>query len=240
MKVLIVDDEHHGRATLRALLRERPEVTEVLEAADGEEALKKMESYSPDILFLDVQMPRLTGLEVAASLPAGKNPSIIFVTAYDQHALRAFELHAIDYLLKPFSDERFHDCMDHVVERMPSGSPKAQGEAAAAAPSSIILKVGGDTVFCRIAEIRWIEGNGDYLRIHAEGKPMMIRDTIRSMLERLQGRGFLRIHKSLLVNRARIVRMAPIHSGDYMLELDDGTSLRASRSYRDEFRPLLS
>lgn len=240
MKVLIVDDEQHCRSTLRNLLRERGEVTEILEAADGEEALRKIESHGPDLVFLDVQMPRHSGLEVAASLPSGRHPSIVFVTAYDQHALRAFELHAIDYLLKPFSDERFHDCMGNLLERGQSGAPAGSADAPVTSPPSIILKVGGDTVFCRVSDIRWIEGSGDYLRIHAEGKPMMIRETIRSMLERLHGRGFLRIHKSLLVNRARIVRMAPIHSGDYMLKLDDGTSLRASRSYRDEFRHLLS
>jgi two-component system LytT family response regulator len=240
MKVLIVDDELHCRATLRTLLRERDEAVEILEAGDGEDAVRKIEMHAPDIVFLDVQMPRLTGLEVAASLPWDRNPVIVFVTAYDQHALRAFELHAMDYLLKPFSDERLHDCMDHVFARLRSIDKAGTGTDFRTGQPSIILKVGGGTVFCRTSEIRWIVGNGDYLRVYTIGKPLMVRETIRGMQERLQGRGFLRIHKSILVNRARIRRMVPIHSGDYMFEMDDGTSLRASRSFKDEFRRLLS
>jgi two-component system LytT family response regulator len=240
MKVLIVDDEHHCRATLRALLKERDDVTEIIEAEDGEEAIRMIAALGPELIFLDVQMPRLTGLEVAASLPLGANPEIVFVTAYDQHAIRAFELHATDYLLKPFSDERLYECMEHIRTRFRSRGAAVTGAVISPGQPSIILKVGGGVVFCRTTEIRWIEGNGDYLNIYTSGKPMMIRDTIRGMQERLQGRGFLRIHKSILVNRARISGMMPIHSGDYMLEMDDGTRLRASRSFKEEFRLLLS
>lgn len=258
-RVVIIDDEPAARRGVQLLLREHPEVLVVGEAGSRSEALELIRKEKPDLAFLDVQMPGGDGFSVLEALEPDLRPVVIFATAFDRHALKAFEVSAVDYLLKPYEDERFHAAVAKAVvavrARMgnASGGPadiaklleflgRVPGLAQAAAPGlegRIQVKSGGEIIFLRPDEIDWIEAEGDYMKFHTAGKSLLMRETMGKLEARLDGRRFVRIHRSVIVNIDRIRKLAPSFAGDHTVVLRDGTTLRLSRSYHDKLTELL-
>jgi two-component system LytT family response regulator len=253
LRILIVDDERPARRSLRSLLEKEPDAVIVGEAADGEEALEKIEALHPQIVFLDIQMPILTGLEMLQKLPPARRPEIIFVTAYDEFALRAFDLQAVDYLVKPFGDQRFHAALDRARRRVRSGSlnstekalrallehlqqphaaPLPGKPAAAHDFSRLVVKADGQLHFLNQADIRWVEGQGDFVKVHLKERGLMVRMTLTKIEEMLDPEMFVRIHKSTIVNLNRVRRIMPMLARSHGMELDDGTALPIGPSYR--------
>ncbi len=243
MRVLVVDDEAPARQRLMDLLHKDAQVTAVLEAADGRAAVEAIERMRPDLVFLDVQMPELNGLGVIDAIGGAKMPLTVFVTAYDQHAIRAFEANALDYLLKPFSDERFEATMARVRGRMDERNVGEFGRrmvkmASALQPAGerrldrLVVKAGGTTRFVRVAEIDWIEAAGVYVNLHVAGKELLYRAALNELADKLDPRRFVRVHRSALVNIESIVQLEPISHGEFEAALKDGSRTRVSRTYR--------
>jgi len=252
---LIVDDEKLARRAVRSLLEKDPDIHLVGEAADGAAALDSVRRLQPQLVFLDVQMPLLSGVEVLQHLvPAGR-PEVIFVTAFDEHAIKAFELHAIDYLVKPFSDVRFQQALDRAKTRVRSatlaGTERALGQllehfkvkTPAGAPASpptasatgrLVVKADGELHFVEQRDIRWIEGQGDFVKIHMQKGRLLSRMTMHHVLGQLDPTRFLRIHKSNIVNLSSMRRVKPILSRSLGVELDDGTVVPVGRNYRQD------
>jgi two-component system, LytTR family, response regulator len=239
-RVVLADDEPPARDTLRLLLAGAPDFTIVAECAHGEEAIEAVRRESPDVLFLDVQMPGQDGFDVLRRLGTTSVPALVFVTAYDRYALRAFEEHALDYLLKPFSDERFADVLQRVRERLREKRQAETGRKLAAlldspaprvGPQQLIVRDGGRTLVIPYDEIVWIEAEDYYVRIHARQKRTLARIPLKSLADELDDR-FVRVHRSAIVNVACVREMEPLASGDQRLLLSDGTELRVSRTYR--------
>lgn len=263
IQTLIVDDEPLARAMIAKLLESEPDIEVIGEAADGKAAFTLLNRTAPELLFLDVQMPGMSGIELLQRLSAAKRPAVIFVTAYDAFALKAFELHAIDFLLKPYTDERFRDALARMrrqlrqadlgalTDRMESllktfsarataaAAPAVSVAPAAVAPTQLVAKSGSDIHVFRSDQIKWVEGQGDYLKIHGTAGSALVRETMTHFLGRVPGGQFVRVHKSTIVNLAFVRRLEPIYSGDYRLELTDGTVLRVSRHFREQLVPLL-
>jgi two-component system LytT family response regulator len=240
--VLVVDDEAPARRRLTDVLRQDPKIGRLLEAGEGRAAVQLIEAEQPDLVFLDVQMPELTGLEVIAQVGAAQMPLTIFVTAYDQHAIRAFEANALDYLLKPFSDERLEAALTRAKTRLDERQLRAFGHDVmrliAAAPSApapldrLVVKSGGTTQFVRAADIDWIEGAGVYVNLHVAGKELLHRAPLNELAESLDGERFVRIHRSVIVNIDSIVHLEPLSHGEFDVVLKDGSRSRVSRTYR--------
>jgi two-component system LytT family response regulator len=253
IRALIADDEAPARRRIRNLLRDRDEYQIVAEAKTGPEAVNAVRTHRPDLLFLDIQMPGLTGFEVLSSLDPGEVPITVFVTAYDDHAIRAFEAHAIDYLLKPFDDERFEAALKYAGRRLRereaerlSGDLRAlldhstaHGLPSSSTRATFAVRKRDSIELVPAADIDWIEAAGDYVRLHAAGRAHLIRATLRDLEERLDPQSFLRIHRSTIVRSDRIERLIPRARGDYEVVLRDGTELRLSRTYRDRARTAL-
>ena len=256
IKTLIVDDEKPARRALRGLLEKDPEIAVVGEAMQGERALELIAELKPDLVFLDVQMPIMTGVEMLERLPAGSRPEIIFVTAYDQYALAAFDLHAVDYLVKPFSDSRFHAAVDRAKKRFRSGTLSATEQAlrallehfqksgasanAGSAPANeyarIVVKADGQLHFLNQRDIRWVEAQGDFVKIHlVGGRGLLVRKTLNSLENILDPSQFVRIHKSTIVNLGSVRRVVPMKERSHGMELDDGKTLIIGPSYRSVF-----
>jgi two-component system LytT family response regulator len=244
IRSLIVDDEPLARTRLRALLAEEEDVEVVGEAGDGLEAVARAHELAPDLIFLDIQMPSLDGFGVLEALDPDRLPAVIFVTAYDQYALRAFEVHALDYLLKPFDRERFARALDRY---------RAQAGRAESAEASqrllalleerkdprrplerVVIKAMGRVFFLKTEEIDWIEAAGNYVRLHAGAEAHLLRETMNGLEARLDPQRFLRVHRSTIVNVDRIQELQAWFHGDYMVILRDGTQLTLSRSYRQK------
>ena len=238
-RVAIVDDEPLGRQRIRELLAEHEGFEVVAEFSDGESAAAGLRSASVELLFLDVRMPGRDGFGVLAELDPARRPLVIFVTAYDEHALCAFDVEALDYLLKPFDRERFRLAVARArtelelraraelgrrVERL--------GDVAQARDERLTFAAGAGTVFLRRSEIDWVRAAGNYLEVHAGPSLHLVRETLKRAHARL-GSGFLRIHRSLLVNAERVVELVPRESGEADVVLADGTRLRASRGHRE-------
>jgi two-component system LytT family response regulator len=254
IRVLIVDDERPARRALRTLLENESDIEIVGEAMDGERGIEAIRKLHPQLVFLDVQMPILTGLEMLNKLPAGERPEIIFVTAYDEFALRAFELQAVDYLVKPYSDQRFRTALDRAKRRIHAGSFGATEQAlralleklqTAAAPapqapapgavdfSRLVVKADGQLHFLNQADIRWVEGQGDFVKIHLKERGrLLVRMTMNKIDEALDPGQFVRIHKSTIVNLSGVRRVVPMMARSRGMELDDGTRLAIGPSYR--------
>ena len=242
----IVDDEPPARQTLRLLLAAHPDFTIVDECGHGEDAIASVRAHAPDVLFLDVQMPGLDGFDVLGDRPATV-PALVFVTAFDQYALRAFETHALDYLLKPFSNERFEAVLDRVRTRLRERSQASVGArltamlASTAPPrtSSNSSYDGGRPLVIPYNDIVWIEAEDYYVRVHTRSRQTLARLSLRALAASLDRNVFVRVHRSAIVNVQSVREMEPLASGDQRLVLVDGTELRVSRTYRGELETRL-
>ncbi|HEY1986716.1 MAG TPA: LytTR family DNA-binding domain-containing protein [Terracidiphilus sp.] len=250
MRVLVADDEAPARQRLLDLLRRDPEVGTIVEAANGHAAVCMIEQERPDLVFLDVQMPELDGLGVVDAVGAAEMPLTVFVTAYDQHAIRAFEANALDYLLKPFSDERFEGTMVRVKTRLDERNLREFGQRVmkmvSTAPSAaerrwdrLVVKSGGTTRFVRAIDIDWIEAAGVYVNLHVAGKEFLYRTALNDLADRLDPRRFVRVHRSAMVNIESIVQLEPISHGEFEVVLKNGSRTRVSRTYRAQLEKRL-
>lgn len=247
IRTAIVDDEAPARLRVKQFLNEFPETDVVGEAEDGRQAIALIREQSPDLLFLDVQMPRLDGFGVINAIDPDKVPAVIFVTAHDQFALRAFETHAVDYLLKPFSRERFRHAVERAEARIKAGHAAKLGERLSPRLSSLLrdiedetkyaarleVKSVGRTIFVPVEEIDWIKADSNYSRLHVGKDQYLIRETLGSLEGKLDPALFARIHRSAIVKLDRVREMRPQINGDQVILLRDGTKLEMSRTYRD-------
>ena len=242
IRTLIVDDEPPARAKVRRLLGVHPSVDVVGEAKDGDEALDRIRDLKPDLVILDIQMPGRTGFEVLAALKADEIPHVVFATAFDEHAIRAFDVAAVDYLLKPFDRKRLARAIDRVRQRMAAGaSHEARLEevvdllhaASARYLERVVVDSRGRRLVVDVNDIRRLESDGNYVSIHAAGKSYLCRGTLASYEARLDPNRFIRVHRSNLVNAARVAEIRSVARGDQMLVMDDGSEVRVSRNYRD-------
>jgi two-component system LytT family response regulator len=251
LRVLVVDDEEPARERLVDLLRKDADVTGIAEAENGLVAVEMIANERPDLVFLDVQMPELDGLGVIDTIGATEMPLTIFVTAYDQHAIRAFEANALDYLLKPYSDERHEAAMARAKQRlqersvyeigqrmlrMVSRAPKPQP---ARLLDRLVVRSGGMTRFIRVVEIDYIEGAGVYVNLHVAGKALLHRAAIQDLLERLDPMRFVRVHRSAVVNIESIVQLEARSHGEFDAVLKHGGRVRVSRTYRAQLEKRL-
>jgi two-component system LytT family response regulator len=238
IRTLVVDDEPIARARVVSLLKEEADIEVIGECANGRQAMTAIESSSPDLLFLDIQMPEVNGLDLARTIQSTGTPAVVFVTAYDEYALRAFEVHALDFLLKPFSAERFRSALGHAREqvsqrRKGATVPKADAERRAVRPNRLMIKSGGRIHFVRMADIDWCEAQGNYVRVHVGQQEHLVRDTMSHLESELDPQQFVRIHRSTIVNVDRIQEMQSSFNGEYVVLLRTGTRLTLSRGYRE-------
>jgi two-component system LytT family response regulator len=251
IRVLLVDDEPLAREMLREMLHGDPEVEIVGESCNGREALAAIRAETPDLIFLDVQMPEVGGFEVLAALEKGEAPYVIFVTAYDQYAVRAFEVQALDYLLKPFDQERFDvswqrakaqlgrdrngaGAMDQriltLLEELKTGNNYLE---------RLVVKAAGRIYFLDTKEIDWIEAEGNYVSVHSGKKSHLLRETISSLESQLDPKQFVRIHRSSIVRLDFIQELQPWFHGEYRVILQDGLQLTLSRNHREKLQEAL-
>jgi two-component system LytT family response regulator len=253
LRAMIVDDEELARRGLRVRL-ERADVLVVGECANGPEALAMIPTLAPDLVLLDIQMPEMSGLEVAAVLEAETRPHVIFVTAFDEYAIRAFEVHALDYLLKPIDDERLAAALEHARGAIQAAhdsdfgrrvtraiASMKSGDAAEDSSMSdrIAVRVNGRIVLVRVSDIDWIEASGDYVTLHVEKKSWLVREPIAMIAQRYRTQRIARIHRSTLVNLDRITELRPLSNGEFIVVLRDGMELKMSRNFREAIAALL-
>lgn len=266
IRTIIVDDEELARRGIELRLAQHPDITIVRHCANGREAIESMVQDKPDLMFLDIQMPGLSGFEVLARLPQESLPMVIFVTAYDRYALDAFEAQAIDYLLKPINDTRFAQALDRVRgywqqrnalsqrEQLMKLLASTQGtgqvdeqtlrqylhaERQPQYPQILPIRDDAGTVRVDVKSIDWIDAAGDYMCVHADGRTYVLRETMKSLESVLDPKLFQRVHRSTIVNVSRVRRLRPHTNGEYFLTLDDGQEIKLSRSYRDRVDQLL-
>jgi two-component system LytT family response regulator len=242
IRTVIVDDEPLARQRVRRLLEADADIAIVGECADGEQAVADLRKLRPDLVFLDVQMPGLDGFGVVREL-GPPLPAVIFVTAHDRFALKAFEVHALDYLLKPFDKSRFGAALEHAKAQVRQGSAAAVDQrlqellqtvqSREPAPERLMVKSAGRIYFVRIADIDWIEAAANYVRLHVGKEDHLLRDSLSALEKKLDPARFVRIHRSTIVNVERIRELQPVFHGDYVVILHDGTELPVSRSCRD-------
>jgi two-component system, LytTR family, response regulator len=253
MRVLIVDDEPLARRGLRQELERFPGVEIVGECGDGADAVRAVVERAPDLVFLDIQMPGLSGFDVIERVGADLMPAVIFVTAYDRHALRAFDVHAVDYVLKPIDPDRFRDAMDHaaaaLARRRPQGAARRLEAAAreavangAARPplARVVIQDGGKLRFVETAAIDWIEAAGNYVRLHVAERAHLIRGPLTRLAARLGEGRFVRIRRSALVNVRAITALERYGKGSYAVTLRTGKALVSSRYYVRQLKALLA
>jgi two-component system LytT family response regulator len=267
IRALVVDDESLAREALLVMLNDDSEMEIIGECRNGKEAVTVIRHQSPDIVFLDIQMPEMDGFQVVEEVGATRMPVTIFVTAYDKYALRAFEAHALDYLLKPFDHDRFNTALQRAKtfvrqqklgeisdslfallqdmklktgESLAATDDKHPGSAAQKEPiDRVVIKSSGRIYFLKIEEIDWVGGAGDYLSLHSGNQTHLIRETMGNFQTKLDSQKFLRIHRSTIVNIERIKDIQPLFKGDYVITLTSGIRLKASRGYRRELQALL-
>lgn len=249
IRAMVVDDEAMARERVVSLLRQEQDIELIGECSDGEQAVNAINSQQPDLVFLDVQMPAVDGFRVIEQVGPEKMPAVVFVTAYDEYAVRAFEVHALDYLLKPFGRERFQQTLQHArshVERRRAGD---LGKRLMALVQDIkpepqkldrlVVKSGGRVFFLRTEDIVWIEAAGNYVRLHLGEDSHLFRETMNGIEARLDPRRFVRIHRSRIVNSDRIKELQPWFNGEYVVVLQNGTRLTLSRGYREKLQERL-
>ena len=245
-RVLIVDDEPLARERLRMLLQDEEGIDVVGEAGDAATAAESIATLSPDLVFLDVQMPGATGFDVISAVGADKMPMVIFVTAYDRYALRAFEVHALDYLLKPFDRDRFRHALGRARRQLDGRSSGDLERRLLAIVNDLkpshgrvdrfVVKAGGRVFFVRADEIDWIEAAGNYVKLHVGNDTHLFRETMNAVEARLDADMFFRIHRSHIVNIERIRELQPWFNGEYVVFLKNGTRLTLSRGYREKLQ----
>lgn len=246
IKVLIVDDEPLARALIVELLKDFKEFQIIGECSNGKEAIQAIKENPPDLVFLDVQMPEMDGLTVLEEINDETLPAIIFVTAYDQYAIRAFDFHAIDYLLKPFSRARFEKALAHAKERilLTSGDDLPQQQISSllenyknkpAHLKKLFLKDKGKIVLLEPEKVDWIEADDKYVQFHTSEKSYLIRQTLSALEAELDPQLFARIHRSMIVNLTRVEELHPMFNGEYMLVLTNKKKLTLSRNYKNRF-----
>jgi two-component system LytT family response regulator len=258
IKTVVVDDEPLARRRILRLLKAEPDVDVVAECSDGREAIQAIRQHEPDLVFLDVQMPEIDGFGVLQAL-GPQVPLVIFTTAYDQYAVRAFEVHALDYLVKPFDPERFRAAFQRARDQLERSQASDQNQrlitlleqlAAQARAGDgtvggdrfldrLMIRSGGKIFFVKTAEIDWVEAAANYVRLHVGRESHVIRETISNLAERLDPTHFARIHRSTIVNLDRVKEMQPWFSGEYIVILRDGTRLKLSRGYRERLEEQL-
>ena len=266
IRTLLVDDERLARRGLELRLASAPDVDIVGECENGREAIEQVAALAPDLMFLDIQMPGLSGFDVLARLPQDSMPVVVFVTAFDRYAIDAFEARALDYLLKPVEDGRLEHALARVRAHLGERAMLEQharmlglladmqgagelapeevlarvaGEAPARFPEVLAIRTGRDVVRIRSAEIDWIDAAGDYMCIHAAGETHVLRATMKQLESSLDPQIFQRVHRSAIVNLSRVRKLRPHANGEYFLTLESGQELKLSRSHRDKVELLL-
>jgi two-component system, LytTR family, response regulator len=249
MRTIIADDERLARKKLRILLGSEPGVEIVAECSDGKQTVSAVRDHKPDLLLLDIQMPDIDGFGVLRTIPAGDMPVVIFTTAYDQYAVKAFEAHALDYLLKPFDQERLH----HAINRARVEVLKAQDRGTTyrildfltktktepELDSRLAFKTGGRVVFLELDDIDWLSAAANYVTLNVGTRSFVLREGIGHISERLDPKKFVRIHRSTIVNVQKIKELHPVNSGEYIVVLKDGKELSCSRGYRAGLQELI-
>jgi len=248
IRTLIVDDEPLARERLRQLLERVAEIELIGECADGRAAVEAIQNNSPELVFLDIQMPELDGFGVIEAINVEPAPVIVFVTAHDKFALRAFEVHAVDYLLKPFDRERFQTALGRAIERVRHRGDQTvqQRQAALLAelrPASkpaerLAVKSAGRVVFVKLSDIDWIEAAHNYVELHVGKESHLLRETLNAIEARLSLDKFVRISRSAIVNIERVKELQPLFHGEYTVTLQNGTKVTLSRRYRDKLKQL--
>lgn len=248
MRVVVADDEPLARERIRDLLAAHADVELIAECGDGPDAVRALATHRPDLLFLDVQMPGVDGFGVLAAFPADQLPRVVFITAYDDHAVRAFEVNAVDYLLKPVEPKRFDAALARVRERL-GGGPARRDPALEAVldemrrvrgyASRLVVRDGHRVSFVGTEEIDWIDAAGNYARLHVNGGVHLLREPLKTLEARLDPDRFLRVHRSTIVNVERITAVEPYFHGEYVLRLRDGARITSSRTHSARLRQLL-
>lgn len=250
VRTIIIDDEALARDRLRQLLQNCPEIDLVAECADGREAVATIRELAPELMFLDIHMPEMDGFQVLEALGDKPAPVVVFVTAYDQFALRAFEVHAVDYLLKPFDRERFEAALRHAVDQVKHRSagdlPERQtallselkSRAQAQPADRLAVKSGGHIIWVTLDEIDWIESADNYVELHTGPKSHLLRETLNALETRLPPQRFVRISRSAMVNARKVKELHRMLYGGYEIRLQDGKRLTMSRRYRDHLPQL--
>jgi two-component system, LytTR family, response regulator len=232
IRTLVADDEPIARARMLALLRDEPDIELIGECDTGTEAMSAIERTSPDLVFLDIQMPQIDGLTLARTLGRAM-PAVVFVTAYDEYALGAFEVHALDYLLKPYSAERFKSALMHARQHL-NARRKAGGHPSAyERRDRLVIKSSGRICFIRTRDVDWCEAAGNYVRLHVGAHTHLVRGTMAHIESQLDPAQFVRIHRSTIVNVDRIHELHSSFGGEYVVLLHDHTRLTLSRGYRE-------
>ena len=256
IKTLIVDDEPLARRNLRLLLERDPQIEILGECRNGKEAVKAIETSRPDLIFLDIQMPEMDGFDVLESVGPELVQAIVFVTAFDQYALKAFEVHALDYLLKPYDDLRFTQALRRAKSQIESReinkvskrllalleereSHKGLSTGTKQYLNRVMLKLASRVILLRVDEIDWIEADGNYAKLHVGKKAHLLREKMQELESQLDPQRFVRIHRSIIVNLERIKELHPHFNGDYIVVLEDGIQLKLSRSRRENLESRL-
>jgi len=249
IRVLIVDDETWARKRIAALLKGEPDVTIVGECADGAEAVEKITMLKPDLVFLDVQMPEMDGFDVIDTVGPDRMPRTIFATAFEEYAIRAFDAQAMDYLLKPFDEERFRKSLDRARRELHRGADAKPDESIRALIESLrgsrrylqrlVVKSVGRVLFMKTSDIDWIEASGNYVTLHIGKEEHLLRETMNGLEPKLDPAHFVRIHRSTIVNLDRIRELQPWFRGEQVLVLKDGTQLTVGRAFRPRLEHFL-
>jgi two-component system LytT family response regulator len=254
IRALVVDDEPLARRGIRRLLQSAPDIEIVGEAGNGQDAITAVEKQKPDLVFLDVQMPLLDGFSVIEKIGSTNLPEIVFVTAFDEHAIRAFEINALDYLLKPLDPERFQKCLERVRERIKNSKDeklddklssllqsleRVESNAGKTFLERVVIKDAGRIFFVGVNEIVWISSEGNYVKLHTKNKSHLLRETMDGLENKLNPREFLRLRRSTIVRIEHIKELHPLFNGEFAVILKDGTELASSRRYRHNLNFLL-
>jgi two-component system LytT family response regulator len=248
IRVLVVDDEALARERACQLLKSDPDIEVVGQCGDGQTAVEKIQNDKPDLVFLDVQMPELDGFAVVEAVGADKMPAVIFCTAHDKYALKAFDVHAIDYLLKPYDRERFETALKRAKEKLARPPAESQskmnaliGEVKAQPKTSnrLVVKSEGRVLLLKADDVDWIEAADNYVVLHIAAETHMLRETMNSIEARLPTEKFVRVNRSTIVNMDRIKELQPLFHGEYVILLKNGTKLTLSRGYREKLDTLL-
>lgn len=245
LRALLVDDESLARERLKAFAALEPDLELVGECADGASAAASIEALAPDLVFLDIQLPELDGFQVIEAVGVDRMPPVLFVTAYDRHALKAFEVHAVDYLLKPFDRPRFQASLARARTWIQGAADAGRlagllesVQAARPPQDRLLVRAGDRHLLLRTDEIQWIEAEDNYVRLHVEGTSHLVRGTMGAILQKLDPERFKRVHRSSIVNLDFVKELRPWFHGDYQVLLADGTRLTMPRAYRDQITRL--